>query len=111
MNHTTIEVTNKLSGTNLPYVGMHATISYGSDSYPYEVIEVKTPKKIVVRSMDSKRIDKNGPYSEIQEYEYTSNPNGIEHVVSLRKDNKWKIEKSTTVVRLGYARMHRDPHF
>ena len=89
---------------------MGATLALGSDRYPYEVIEIKTPKKIVIRSMDAVRIDKNG-LSEDQEYKYSSNPKGITYIVTLRKDNKWKVEKSTMVIKLGYAERYSDPHF
>lgn len=104
------KVAAKLNDENELYIGMGATLALGSDRYPYEVIEIKTPKKIVIRSMDAVRIDKNG-LSEDQEYKYSSNPKGITYIVTLRKDNKWKVEKSTMVIKLGYAERYSDPHF
>lgn len=104
------KVVAKLNDNDSPYVGMGATIAYGSDRYPYEVIEVKTAKRLVIRSMNAKRIDNNG-LSEDQEYEYSSNPKGSTEIITLRKDNRWKIEKSTKVVRLGNAERYSDPHF
>ena len=100
----------KLTEEKIPHVKMGATISFGSDSYPYEVIEVLTLKKIKIRSMDYKRIDKNG-LSENQKYEYISNPNGVEYIATLRKDGKWKIQNSSTTVSLGRAIRYIDPSF
>lgn len=111
-NNIAVQTINKLTDQNMPYVGMKATISYGSDSYPYEVISVKNPRKIVIREMDCKRINiEDGPFTENQIYEYFSNENNSTHVVTLRKDNRWRIEKTTQSVHLGHARKYIDPSF
>lgn len=111
MNNTTaVKTINKLTDSKLPYVGMHATISYVSDCYPYEVIEVsKSGKRISIRRLDTRAV--NTDPGEDQKYEYYSNENFIVKKASLRKDGYWKLEKSSTVVTLGYAKKYIDPHF
>lgn len=73
----------------VPKVGMGATECGYSDRHAYEVIEVKDERHIVVRRLDSKRIDKNG-MSECQEYEYTSNPRNHTCNLFLTKQGKWR---------------------
>ena len=68
-----------------PVVGMGVTETMWSDRAPYEIIAVKDDRHITVRAMNYKRVDNNG-FSECQEYEYTSNPNG--YVCNLYRNNK-----------------------
>ena len=61
-----------------PKVGDGATILHWSDRSPATVIEVTATKQgwvVAVQGDHAKRIDSNG-MSEMQEYEYTPNPNG-----------------------------------
>lgn len=51
-----------------PEVGMGATEVVGSDRYPYTIVKVVNPKKIVVQRDDYRRTDNNGQ-SELQTYE------------------------------------------
>lgn len=97
-----------------PEVGMGATEMLWSDREPYEVIKVKDDRHITVRRLDARRTDNNG-LSEIQEYEYTSNPDNSEVNLFLTKQGKWKekIGRSlgcNTFV-IGYAEKYRDPTF
>lgn len=78
-----------------PVVGMGVTECLYSDRNPFEIIEVKDPKNIVVRAMSYKRTDNNG-MSESQEYTYFSNPDGQVFHLTLRngrwRDREWKVE-------------------
>lgn len=71
-----------------PVVGMGVTELCYTDRHPYEVIEVKDAKHIVVREMDYKRTDNCG-MSEHQEYEYTSKPDGEIYHLVLR-NGRWR---------------------
>ena len=71
-----------------PVVGMGVTECCYSDREPYQIIEVKDEKHIVVRAMGYERIDNNG-MSESQEYRYFSKPDGaIEHLVL--RNGRWR---------------------
>lgn len=71
-----------------PVVGMGVTELLYTDRHPYEVIEVINDKKIRVRELDYKRTD-GGGFSECQEYEYFSKPNGNEKVLVFR-NGRWR---------------------
>jgi hypothetical protein len=77
-----------------PEVGMGVSQFMFSDVNPYTIIEVKTPKKIVVQADDYKRINSTEEnfFSEPQEYEYTPNPNGVTCVLTLRPNGHWHQE-------------------
>ena len=76
------------------FIGDYKYITYGSgsDRYPYEIIGI-TPdnKQLIIRPMDSIRIDKNG-MSECQKYEFKSNElYGLEYLrlyIPRNKDKK-----------------------
>lgn len=74
-----------------PEVDMGVTECIGSDRYPYTVIVVVNHRKIVVRSDEFRRTDKNG-FSEMQSYEYTPNLHGKEVTLTLRKNGRWVEE-------------------
>jgi hypothetical protein len=82
-------------------VGTGVTEYYYSDRKPFEVIEVIDQKHIVIRAMDSKRIDNNG-MSDSQSYEFISNPKNITYKLVL-KNNVWykeyEINKETWLKR------------
>lgn len=71
-----------------PVVGMGVTRCLYSDRDPYEIIEVKDAKHIVVRAMGYERIDNNG-MSESQEYRYFSKPDGEVVHLTLR-NGRWR---------------------
>ena len=68
-----------------PEVGMGVTECLWSDREPWEIIEVKDARHIIIRKLDTSRVDNNG-MSECQEYEYKSNPSNI--TFQLYKNNK-----------------------
>lgn len=98
----------------LPFVGMPATIAVGSDRYPATVVEVKTPRKIVIQEDDS--MDRaNNLYTEDQKYTYFENPLGNKKVYSFRKNGYWVEEGSAShngrVLFLGTRSKYRDPSY
>lgn len=92
-------------------LGMPVTIVVGSDLYPATIVEIKTPKLIVIQEDIAERIDETGYYSENQKYKYTPNPNGDKHIVSLRKHGSWKTRKEELIIRIGNREKYRDPSF
>lgn len=73
-----------------PHVGMGITEVLYSDREPYEIIEVIDDRHIVIRKYDAIRIDKNGAFTEDQEYSYVSNPNNEVKKLFLTKNGVWK---------------------
>lgn len=69
-------------------VGDGVTHGVGSDRYPFTVVEVISPRKIVLQEDHFKRTDTNG-LSESQTYEFTPNPNAPKVTVTLRSNGKW----------------------
>lgn len=97
----------------VPVVGMGVTQCYWSDREPWEIIEVKDERHIVIRKLDTNRVDKNG-MSECQDYEYISNE--LNEVKRLYKTSsgKWVerigrngVDKSTGWY-VGYAEKYYD---
>jgi hypothetical protein len=74
-----------------PKVGMGATRLSWTDRDPYTIIEVRSPKRIVVQADDARRSDANG-MSESQSYLFIPDPNGHKVVLTLRKNGKWVPE-------------------
>ena len=99
------------------YVGMPVTVSIGSDSYPYEVIEKKNKTTVVLREVTP--IDKSdwadGCYSD----KYKSNPSGRTIEVSNRGTHGWhrvgdyRSPSYGWCYRIGFGRAvhYRDPSF
>jgi hypothetical protein len=75
-----------------------------SDRHAATVVEVKSPKLIVIQQDTSTRKDNNGQ-SESQDWEFSPNPNAKRQEVSLRKNGRWMLAKGRmsngTVVRIG----------
>jgi len=101
-------------------IGLGATMSCGSDCYPYTVIEFNATGKasdeflvatsVTVSRDDYKRTDKNG-LSESQTYEFVTNPTAEPE--KLRWSNKFKCyrTKGGTRVYVGARRAYSDPSF
>lgn len=94
----------------VPEVGMGATILMYSDRHAATVIEVLSPSRIVIQEDTATRTDKNG-MSESQEYAYTPDPKAEKLTVSLRKDGRWKIQASQTIIKLGERDAYHDYSF
>lgn len=93
-----------------PEVGMGATLLMYSDRHAATVTKVFSPTTIVIQEDNASRTDKNG-MSESQEYAYTPNTGAEEVFVTLRKDGRWKVKKSQTVVMLGERDAYHDYSF
>lgn len=94
-------------------VGMGATKIVGSDRYPFTVIEVVNDRRLVLQSDEYRRTDKNG-LSELQEHEYTPNPDGSTVIVTKRKDGRWVQQGESikgTPYHIGERRAYQDPSF
>lgn len=124
--------TARLNADDLLKPGTPATVHYGSDCHPYEVVSAtyfKSGKKagmvktVECRGMAYVRTDKNG-MSESQSYEYTSNEkNTVESFkVVYDSNNIVRFIASGTYrscgqlmasgqISLGYARRYWDPSF
>lgn len=89
-------------------IGQGATVSIGSDSYPYTIIDIsESGKTIYLREDRVERIDSNG-MSEIQEYKYFPDPQGKEIKATLRKNGAWKTTKDNFRVSIGVRRRYYD---
>lgn len=104
---TTGSLINTLMGApadTTPKVGMGATILMWTDRHAATVIEVITPKKIVVQEDTATRTDNYG-MSDAQSYDYTPNPNGVKRTFTLRKNGAWVMTgmamQGGTRLRLG----------
>lgn len=94
----------------VPTVGMGATILMYSDRHAATVIEIVTPKTIVIQEDTAIRTDSNGQ-SESQEYEYAPNHEATRREFTLRKDGRWRERKGTTVLMLGKRDQYYDYGF
>lgn len=102
----------KSTTSDIPTVGMGATLHVGSDSYPATVIQVtRNGKRVVIQEDIATRIDNNG-MSDSQDYTYEPNPEGELTVVTLRKDGSYRIEgqygRGSTRVSIGFRRKYYD---
>ena len=96
----TVHPTGKIILT--PKVGMHATLRYPNDSYPYEITKVISHITIEVREMKATMLPGwvpdftpggfHGHYHNLHErkYSYESDPNGKVYRVRLNKKGNWK---------------------
>lgn len=72
-----------------PKVGDGATYGCWTDRHAGTVIDVsKNGKTVCVREDRAARVDKNG-MSEMQEYEYSPNPEGQVIIFTLRKNGRY----------------------
>lgn len=96
----------------LPKIGMGATIQHWSDRTPCTIIYVSASgNKIHLQYDLYHRIDNNELYSNYQQYIYKPNPNGQIVKASLRKDNKFRLVKSQTLVHIGSRHRYYDYNF
>lgn len=101
-----------------PTVGMGATISVGSDSYPYTIHRVDG-KSVWASQDEFKRIDKNDYYAEQQVYKYSNTnhnkPDAWKEYV-LRKNGRYVLRgkglnEYSVTLHIGYRRAYQDPSF
>jgi len=93
-----------------PTVGMGATLQIGSDSYPYTIVKISRSGHCITASRDHyRRTDGNGQ-SELQTYEYTSDPNGVTDTFYRCKDGRYR-QNARHLLYIGARRAYRDPSF
>ena len=101
-----------------PHVGCGALSGYGSDTYANTVVEMPSPKTVVIQR------DTDGPlppgknfYDQCPRYG-TPNPDGAKSVYTLRKNGRW-VPKGSSMnsggalcfVEQGKQYTRLDPHF
>lgn len=93
---------------------MGATGFWYSDKTACTVVEILSPKRIVVQE-DFADLGPDFSYYLNQNYEFSPNPNGVKRTVSLRKNGYWitvgEKSNSTPRFRLGKRQRYDDPHF
>lgn len=91
---------------------MGCTVYYGSDSYPYTIVDIQG-NTIMVTQDFAKRTDRNG-ISESQEYEYRTNPNAVPETFTKRKNGAY-VRKGESIngtrLYVGKRRMYQNPSF
>jgi hypothetical protein len=93
------------------YVGAGATINHWSDRTAATIIQILYDgRRLVIQEDKAIRMDNNG-MSDSQEYLYEADPNGAIYVVTLRKDGRYKIMKSTQTVTVGVRNKYHDYSF
>lgn len=98
------------SASDVPTVGMGATACLYTDRNAYTVIEVKSKSRIVVQRDTAIRTDKNGAYTECQEYRFEPNPNGNK-VELIKTKNGWKEYKGSVRYKVGVRCEYYDYSF
>lgn len=97
--------------SNIPVVGIGATISFHSDRVATTLIQVTHKgKRLILQRDKATRIDHNG-MSEIQEYNYEKDTNGEIYTATLRKDGAYRLVGGTERVSLGVRREYYDFSF
>lgn len=82
-----------------------------TDRHPYTVVEVISPKKIVVQEDTATRTDSNG-MSDSQSYTYAANPDGKKCILTLRKSGKWmRVGSEGSVFIIGRRMAYHDYSF
>ena len=96
----------------IPVVGMGATESVGSDSYPYTIIEVSPSEKTIVVQQDIAKPDVGHEYFGAQKYVYTPNVDANKRTYTLRKNGRW-YQKGESMgympLCIGHRRYYSDP--
>lgn len=92
-------------------VGTRGTMFIGTDRYAVEIVEVVNKSKVVIRNLMAIRTDNLG-LSQVQEYRYESNPNGMLHTVTKRRNGTWKVS-GTDFMPVSFRRIdhYMDPSF
>lgn len=93
---------------------MGATYGINSDCYPYTIVEVKSPKTIVVQA-DLATATADSEYFGEQKHTFERNPYSMKQVYTLRKNGKWQRKgqpmNNYSGLSVGNRRYYQDPHF
>lgn len=88
-----------------PTVGMYVTKRIGSDSYPYEIIEVVNAKKFIARKLDAV----NTLTWPEQNWVFNSNENNPTVTVTKKKFGWGELGSQFVIFELGHAAQYLDP--
>lgn len=97
-------------------VGMGASKSVGSDSYPYTVIKIQSNGNEIHAQRDISTPTEDSEYYGNQSYTYTPDPESDIEIFTLRK-NGYFVKKGKPLnyywdsICLGTRRYYRDPSF
>lgn len=91
-------------------VGEGATIYMFSDRIACTVVEVISKCKAVIQRDNAIRIDDTGAYSEMQDYRYEKNENGMKYEIYCR-NGIWRIKDSKEKVIIGKREEYYDYTF
>jgi len=97
-------------------VGMGATKSVGSDSYPYTITKVTSNGNEIHAQRDNSTPTEDSEYYGTQSYTYSQDPNSKVEIFTLRK-NGYFVKKGKPLnhywdsLSLGIRRYYRDPSF
>ena len=101
----------KVDPMTQPDIGMGATEIGWTDRRPYTVIAIdESGKRCTVQEDTATRTDDNG-MSDVQEYHYEANPQGMTRILSLRADGRWREVGGTTIFHIGTRRKYHDYGF
>lgn len=90
-------------------IGMKATGSYFSDTYPFEVIKMTPASKVItIRELSATPAEGHDHFGS-QKYDYSSNENNRTYTVRRHKNGNWKTPCGMNVY-FGSARKYDDPH-
>jgi hypothetical protein len=102
------------SATYVPKVGDGATEICWTDRHAATIVEVVSPRHVVVQRDISTRTDKNG-MSDDQQYSYQPDPDAPRVHVTLRQNGRWVVQGQTqkggTKYALGARRSYHDYSF
>jgi hypothetical protein len=107
-------VQENVKGQPAPEVGMGVTEYCWSNRHAYTVIAVLGPKNIVVQRDKAIRTDNYG-MSDVQEYRYEQDPDGVTHELVFKTTKrcphgKW-CDKGAGVKGNTFVLGHRDEHY
>lgn len=74
-----------------PKVGMGATIIGWTDRHACTIVEVPSPKTVIIQQDKATRADNRG-MSDAQDYTYEPDPTASKRTYTLRKNGRW-VEK------------------
>ena len=95
----------------VPLVGMGATINHYSDRTATTIVAITHKgKRLVLQENKATRIDKRG-ISDAQDYEYQDDPEGALYFATLRKDGRFRVTGSKSLVSLDIRAKHHDFYF
>lgn len=94
-----------------PEIGMGVTEYQFTDSRALTIVEIISPKKLIIQRDIAKRTDQNG-MSEDQRWEFSPDINGEKIIITKRKDDKWyRLGDNTNHFVLGERREYFDFSF